>query len=208
MDLYVWLSFVLFATIAVLTPGPAVLLAVTFGGTHGAGGAVFPVLGNVTGLAVIVTATAVGVGSVVEASSHWLVGLRVVGGLYLAYLGARLLLTKAAALNVDPTIAPRKTYCARHSYMKGVGVALSNPKALLFVGALFPQFIDAAHPVWPQFAIMGLTMMLLSFSGLMMYAALSGKLMARGRHALSTRINKISGALFILFGFSLVAGSR
>jgi len=87
-------------------------------------------------------------------------------------------------------------------------VALSNPKAILFIGALFPQFIDSSQPLWTQLSIMGLTLMSMSFGGLIVWAALSGALIAKGRKALYGKINKVSGALFIAFGAALAAGSR
>jgi len=208
MEFELWLSFALFAGVAATTPGPAVLLAVTHGGLHGVRGAVFPVFGNVTGLALIISATAIGIGSVLEASSQWFTVLRVAGGLYLVYLGIKLLLVKPAILSRGQHEHPGRTHSALRAYGQGLAVALSNPKALLFIGAVFPQFLDVSLPVWPQFMIMGLTLMSLSFSILISYAALSGKVTAKSRHALSGKVNKVSGVLFILFGTALAAGSR
>lgn len=210
MSLDVWVSFVLLAFVAVMTPGPAILLAVTNGGKYGIKGAVFPALGNITGLAVLVSLTSVGVGTVMETSAHWFFWLRIVGGLYLIYLGIKLLRSPRSALAgaSGETAALVGAPGRRKSYLQGLGVALSNPKAILFIGALFPQFIDTTHPATGQLAIMGLTMMTLSFTILLMYAALSGTLLAKGRQTLFGKINKISGALFVAFGAALAAGSR
>jgi len=206
MSLELWSSFVLLTLVAVFSPGPAVLLAVTHSAQFGVRRAVFPILGNITGLAILVGLTAYGLGTVLESSSHLFFWLRIAGGLYLIYLGVKLLrarsldLTDVQALTVQPS--------RRKSYLQGVMVALSNPKAILFIGALFPQFIDLAHPVWAQLSIMGLTLMSMSFCGLMMWSALSGALISKGRKALYGKINKVSGALFIAFGAALAAGSR
>lgn len=207
MGLEVWFSFVLVALVAVLSPGPAVLLAVTHAGQHGARHAVLPILGNISGLAVMTALTAYGLGSVLEASSEWFFWLRIIGGLYLVYLGVKLLLAHPQAQAMDGGFVPALPSW-RKSYFQGVLVALSNPKAILFIGALFPQFIDVAQPVWGQFTILGLTLMGMSFSALIMYAAVSSSLINRGRQALYGRINKVSGALFIMFGIALSAGSR
>ena len=206
MSLELWTSFVALSLVAVFSPGPAVLLAVTHSVQFGVRRAVFPILGNITGLAILVGLTAYGLGSVLESSSQWFLGLRIAGGLYLIYLGVKLLraksldLSDAQALTVQPS--------RRKSYLQGVMVALSNPKAILFIGALFPQFIDLAQPLWTQLSIMGLTLMSMSFGGLIVWAALSGALIAKGRKALYGKINKVSGALFIAFGAALAAGSR
>ena len=206
MSLELWSSFVVLALVAVFSPGPAVLLAVTHSAQFGVRRAVFPILGNITGLAILVGLTAYGLGSVLEGSSQWFLGLRIAGGLYLIYLGIKLLraksfdLSNAQMLSVQPS--------RRKSYLQGVMVALSNPKAILFIGALFPQFIDLTQPLWTQLGIMGLTLMSMSFGGLIVWAALSGALIAKGRKALYGKINKVSGALFIAFGAALAAGSR
>ena len=92
--------------------------------------------------------------------------------------------------------------------MQGIGVAMSNPKAILLIGALFPQFINVEAAIAPQFVILGVTLMVLSFSALMMIATLSNKLVSRGKKAISAKLNKISGALFIAFGAALASGMR
>ena len=206
MSLELWSSFVVLTLVAVLSPGPAVLLAVTHAAQFGVRRAVFPILGNITGLAILVCLTALGLNAVLEASSQWFLALRIAGGLYLVYLGVKLLRAKSVDLASAQALAVQPS--RRKSYAQGIAVALSNPKAILFIGALLPQFIDTTHPVWVQLTIMGVTMMAMSFGGLILWAALSGAVLAKGRKALYGKINKASGALFILFGAALAAGNR
>lgn len=212
MALELWLSFLAVVLVAVLSPGPAVLLAVTHGSQNGVRGAAFAISGNVTGLAIITLASSLGVGTVLEASSQWLLWLRIVGGAYLIYLGVRLILSKSNPLsNIaenDPIVRAPKLFSPRRAYTQGIGVALSNPKALLLIGALFPQFIDAARPVWQQLFIMAVTLMIMSFTALIGYAALSSRLMRFGRGGAFGKVNKITGGLFVIFGIGLAAGSR
>jgi len=206
MSLELWSSFVVLTLVAVLSPGPAVLLAVTHGAQFGLRRAVFPILGNITGLAILVSLTTFGLGAVLETSSQWFLGLRIAGGLYLIFLGVKLLRSQPRDLaDVERLVVlPSR----RKSYAQGIAVALSNPKAILFIGALFPQFIDIAHPVWTQLMILGVTLMTMSFCGLVVWAALSGAVLAKGRQTLYGKINKVSGALFIAFGAALAVGSR
>ncbi len=204
MSFETWLSFVLVTIVVVLSPGPAVLLAVSRGAQFGVRRAAWAILGNVSGLAVLITASAIGVASVLAASSEWLFWLRIIGGAYLVYLGLRLLLSKAQpALNLG---GERALPSRRKSYLQGVAVALSNPKALLFIGALFPQFLNPAAPVAEQLAILGVTLMVLSFLALIVYAALSKALVHAGRDKLYGKINRITGGLFVLFGVALASG--
>ncbi|MCW8914738.1 MAG: LysE family translocator [Magnetovibrio sp.] len=207
MPLDVWLSFVLVVCAAVLSPGPAVLLALTHGAQSGPMRAMFAILGNVSGLAVLITLTALGLGAILGASADVFFWLRIAGGGYLIYLGVKLLRAKPQLdLNTGEVRAMMPT--RRKAYVQGVGVALSNPKAILLIGALFPQFINASEPIGLQFTILGATLIVLSFSALMMFATVSGALVARGKNAISGKLNKISGALFIAFGAALAAGSR
>lgn len=209
MSLHVWLSFALLAVVVVLTPGPAVLMAVSHGSRYGLKRALMPILGNVTGLAIMTSLTAFGLSAVVQTSSSLFLAVRIAGGIYLIYLGVKLLRAKAqpmmeAVSGGIPTHIPSR----RHGYVQGIAVALSNPKAILFIGALFPQFIDTTQPVWEQFFILGGTLMAMSFSILCVYAALSSQLVAKGRMALAGKINKVTGVLFIVFGVALAVGRR
>jgi len=207
MPFELWLSFFFVTLVAVFSPGPAVLLAVTHGAQVGAKRAAVPILGNVTGLAIIITASAVGIGSVLQASSDLFFWLKIVGGLYLIFLGIKLLRSgfKAEAFATD---GPVVSASLGKTYLQGIGVALSNPKALLLIGAMFSQFLDVSQPLTPQLMILGLTLMTLSFSALMIYATVSKKLISKSRKAVFGRVNKITGTLFVLFGVALAAGSR
>lgn len=203
MGLEIWFSFLAVTLVTVLSPGPAVLLAVTHGTQFGARRAVYPVLGNVSGLAIIISASSIGIGSVLQASSEAFFWLRILGGLYLVFLGIKLLRNSGQIQALDIAAKSRTK-----TYLQGIMVALSNPKALLFIGALFPQFIDIASPVGPQLMVMGATLMVMSFSALMMYAAVSKSLLSKGKASLMGKANKITGTLFVLFGVALAAGSR
>ena len=201
-----WLSFSAVAILIVLSPGPALLMVMRYGTQFGARRALFPVLGNITGLAILITASAIGVGSVLDASSEAFFWLRLVGGLYLIYLGLKLL--RSGPVNMNEGVENFAPSSWLKGYLEGVMVALSNPKALLFIGALFPQFLDASQPIFIQLAVLGLTLMAMSFTALMTCAAVSKKLVSKGRKGLFSKVNKLTGTLFVLFGVSLAAGSR
>jgi threonine/homoserine/homoserine lactone efflux protein len=207
MSLDLWLSFVVIVLIAVFSPGPAVLLAVTHGSQSGARRAVWPILGNITGLAILISLSSLGIGTVLAASSDWLVWLRIGGGLYLVFLGIKLILSRNPALDVAAGRSPQK-YSIWKTYSQGILVALSNPKALLLIGALFPQFVDLAQPLAPQLLILGATLMIMSFSALMIYAATAKKLIAKSSQKIVGKVNKITGSLFVGLGVALAAGSR
>lgn len=205
-----WFSFVAITVAAVLSPGPAVLLALTHGGMNGPRGGYYAILGNETGLVILIAITIVGIGAVLESSMQIITYLRVIGGLYLVYLGLRLLFVKqkVSISDANGEMKPAKIFSPRKSYFQGMGVAISNPKALLLIGALFPQFLDLSYPVWQQLMIMGATLLVLSFSALMGYALIASKAADKSGAAIARKMSKVSGILFIIFGIALAADSR
>jgi homoserine/homoserine lactone efflux protein len=78
---------------------------------------------------------------------HGLLLLKWSGAAYLLWLGAR------ALRRQTPAEAARSD----GSFLRGLLIALSNPKALLFFGAVLPQFVDPGRPLLPQFALMAVT---------------------------------------------------
>jgi len=88
-------------------------------------------------------------------------------------------------------------------------VAVSNPKAIIFLTALFPQFLNPNEPLIPQFSILILTLMILSFFFLMAYAILGNRIktfLIRPKRI--KFVNRISGLVFIGMGALLVSVSN
>jgi threonine/homoserine/homoserine lactone efflux protein len=88
-------------------------------------------------------------------------------------------------------------------------VGISNPKDLLFFGALFPQFIVAGSPLLPQIVIMTLTWCAVGFSVMASYAAI-GAGMAKSVNALNAKgvLDRITGSIFIVAGTALAWAKR
>jgi threonine/homoserine/homoserine lactone efflux protein len=124
-------------------------------------------------------------------------------------MGIKMLLQKETNFDtlknkmIVPDISSRKLY------LKALGVALSNPKAIVFLTALFPQFINTNQSLMPQFTSLIAVLILFSFSCLMTYALLASQvknwLTKPGRIKI---VNRISGTMFIGFGALLAASSR
>ncbi len=211
MGLETWFSFFLLCMLATMSPGPAMLLAVTHGARYGTIGTLPTVSGNITGLAIMSTASAIGIGGLLAASSDWLLILRLIGGSYLIYLGVRLIFSKASSEKGTENGPQQPTFkhrSAGHRFAQGLGVAMSNPKAIFFTAALFPQFIDVSVSVWPQLLVLALTLMTLSFMVLITCATASGKLVRKAGRNFSKQFDRITGSVFIIFGIALIAGRR
>lgn len=156
--------FVLVAVVATAIPGPAMLLVSSHSTGFGVAKTFFTIAGNVTGLTVLSTLSVLGLGSLLVHTPIAFTAVKIMGAMYLIYLGVNLWRKGLSPLNAK-TDSKQKSVVSL--YAQGVAVALSNPKAILFTTALFPQFIDPTTNVLPQFLLLVLTFISLSFSCLL-----------------------------------------
>ncbi|MCW0212753.1 MAG: LysE family translocator [Pseudonocardia sp.] len=129
--------------ILVLVPGPSVLFIVGRALAHGRRAALASVAGNSTGVAILVPVVAFGLGAVAERSAGIFTAIKLVGAAYLVYLGVQTIRHRGdliAALGEPGRSADRRVY------LQGVLVGLTNPKAVVFLGAVLPQFVGHAAP--------------------------------------------------------------
>lgn len=200
-------TFILFcstALAAVLTPGPASVLAVRNGVNHGWRWASFSSLGNISGLLLLSSASAIGVGALLKSSATVFLLFKLLGAAYLIYLGVRQCCTRGKTADFN-TLANSTDHEPARLYREGLCLALTNPNAIVFITALFPQFIVSGKPLLPQFCVLTVTFMALSFSVLMLYASM-GQL-ARGhfvRFFQSGNFRRVTGVTFILLGAGML----
>ena len=210
MSIETILAFSIVAGLVTLSPGPAVLLALRNGVAHGIRCVVWSSLGNVSGLFCLSAAAMLGLGVLLKSSALLFGAVKVLGALYLFYIGMRHVFGHASALKpaVDPTSGtsvPRPLVLYREAFL----MAATNPKPILFLTALFPQFISAHAPLLPQFFVLTGIYMGLSFVCLMSYALVA----VRARKVLLKPnfvkwINRLVGSVFIAFGAALLALRR
>jgi len=150
------LAFAGIALVVVLVPGPSVLFAVARAVAAGRRVALLTVLGNSAGLAVQAMVVAVCVSLVVTPSAQVLTVLRLVGALYLLWLGLSAIRSRhTAALagsvaghNLETTVRPLQD---------GLVVGLTNPKSAVFLAALLPSYVRTeAGPAAVQVLALGL----------------------------------------------------
>jgi threonine/homoserine/homoserine lactone efflux protein len=161
------LLFSAVAFIAIATPGPTVLLALTNGSRFGVRASLAGMFGAVLSDVVLVSAVAVGLGALLAASELLFSLVKWVGVAYLAYLGLRLLRSRgvlAAPADAAAGATPRTIF------MRSFLVAVTNPKGYLFCSALLPQFINTAEPVAPQYLALGIVFAGIDFLVMLAYA--------------------------------------
>jgi threonine/homoserine/homoserine lactone efflux protein len=172
------------------------LMCMTHAINHGPARAMASAFGALTASLAIMALSALGLGAVLAASEAAFTLLKVLGAAYLVYLGVRTF-RSSGSLRASNAAAVR----GRSMYLQGLLVGASNPKALLFFAAFFPQFIDPAQPVFAQFALLSLTFVFGDFLMLTACAFGAGALAPRLRDARVVRwINHVCGGLFAAMG--------
>jgi homoserine/homoserine lactone efflux protein len=187
-----WFLFFLVSLGAVLTPGPAMLAILGHALARGARATLPVVLGNVLGAIALIAASIAGLAALLSAVPHALQALKWLGAGYLLWLGIR------ALRGGDQLAVESERLVSGRGLVRGMLIALSNPKALLFFGAILPQFIDPGRPALPQFAAMAATFALLELAatGAVTFAAQSLAPILR-RRSVARGIHRAGGAILI-----------
>ena len=140
-------AFFAITTVLVLTPGPIVTLIISTGATQGVRAALATVAGTTLGNAILLAAIAFGLDWVLANAAILFSALRWTGALYLIYLGIKAWRSGASE---EASAAPTR----RDNFVRGILVALTNPKTIVFFTAFLPQFVDPKLPAAPQLAAM------------------------------------------------------
>ena len=201
-------NFPLFVAVSLLTtfsPGPAILLALANTVASGARGAAASSFGNVLGVAVVSVVAMLGVGALLQASAALFLAVKVLGAAYLVWLGVSRWRRREAALEAPAARAASP----RLLFRQGFVVAVTNPKAILFFTALFPQFIVADAPVLPQFVVLTSTFLacsVVAHGSWIMLARFARRWLSNPRYA--RRFDLACGTAFVGLGVSLLRMAR
>lgn len=204
-----WLMYLALVLAATSTPGPAVLFIMTNSTLHGWRKSTFAALGNIIGLLCLGIMSVAGLGTILKTSELLFNIIKYAGAAYLIYLGVKLFFQKNMDFTESAEQFVPKHISAAQVFLQAFGVAVSNPKAIIFLTALFPQFINIESALVPQFAVLIATLMVFSFSFLMIYALLAHR--AKVWLTRSSRVrafNRTSGSIFIGFGVLLATSSN
>ena len=193
-----------------LTPGPDVLYIVAQALRRGARAGVVGGLGITAGCFVHVAAAAIGLSALLATSATAFALLKWLGAAYLLWIGARMLLPRAAARERAPALAAQSGASGaqdlRGVFWGGFLTNVLNPKVALFFLAFVPQFIPAQAPHKAlAFVLLGLLFNLNSVAVNVGYALLAARMaqrlgaVQRGMH----RLEQLAGLMFIGFAVRL-----
>jgi homoserine/homoserine lactone efflux protein len=195
VTLETWLAFFVAAWLISLSPGPGAVSTMASAVRHGVRGSYNNLLGLELGLAFVLVAVASGLGALVIASATAFTVLKWVGVAYLLYLGIQQLRTGSQATAITGAAAQRGP--RRNLVAQGFLVNASNPKGIVFMLAVLPQFIDPDRPQLVQYAICGLTLVftdIVVMSGYALFATRVLRLL-RSQHA-GRWLNRVFGGMY------------
>jgi threonine/homoserine/homoserine lactone efflux protein len=202
-------AFTLTALLFVVIPGPSVLFVIGRALSLGRTGALLSVLGNALGFLVQILGIALGLGVIIERSIVLFTVVKIVGALFLVYLGVRAILHRKAAAAPPAEFTPTSRW---RSLGEGAVVGITNPKSIVFFIAVLPQFVTvSAGSVESQLFVLGLVFAALAVLSDSAWAL--GASAARGWFATSPRRMESFGvaggvAMIGLGGAMAVSGSK
>lgn len=138
-------AFVLAAALVIAVPGPATI-HVAAKARYSVKIAGLAVAGIVAGDVVLITLSGLGFAALVSKWPILLLTIKIIGAVYVAYLGIGLLRAKPDAHSK----APAEASSIFGDFIKGLLITLTNPKPILFFAAFFPMFIDKTTRSWMQ----------------------------------------------------------
>jgi threonine/homoserine/homoserine lactone efflux protein len=202
-------NFSVFLSITFLvsaSPGPVMLSCMATGGRLGLRKAFVGMLGASAGNLFLVVLTALGLGLIISQNDNLLNAIKWGGAAYLVFLGVQIMRTPISheqhhtLTNVDSV---------KSLWWAAFFIAISNPKGLLYFGALFPQFISYQQPLIPQFLVLTLTFLVTDLIWMFIYALAGNRIMRwlkTPRHQML--FNLLSGLVFITTGIFMALSGK
>lgn len=199
MDLSLWMTFVGATLLLLIIPGPTVVLVLTYALTQGRRVAVASAAGVALGDFIAMTASLVGLGALVLASSTLFAALKWVGAAYLVWMGIGMIRSAGSAKAIQIEDAPQLS--AGAVFRNAAVVTALNPKGIVFFIAFVPQFIRTDAALAPQFAILIATFVSLATINVLVYALLADRLRATIRRpSVLAWMTRIGGGVLIAMG--------
>lgn len=203
MDNY--LVYVGIAMATVLLPGPAVILTLNNSIQRGLPRAFAGIAGIALAIFLVAVISATSLGIVLAKSVFAFTVIKIVGAVYLIYLGIKIFMSKGNTRSQ----AHLKESTIKKCFAEGFLVSISNPKAIVFFMSIFPQLIDLTKAYVPQFIILAATFSMLVVvihTAYAVFAFLVKERLSSNRG--NGILNKITGTVFIGFGIGLAASNK
>jgi threonine/homoserine/homoserine lactone efflux protein len=198
-------TFLAAAILITLAPGPDNLMVLSIGMARGRKPGVAFGLGCALGCLNHTLLAALGVSALIAASPTAFTALKIVGGLYLLWLGIQAI-RNARALGA-PQGGKALSETPGKLFVKGLVANAINPKVILYFLAFLPQFVDSprGHVAWQvvQLGVIFTVETLIIFGAIGWFAGNVGERLAR-RPAIGTWLDRVAGGIFVALGLRLL----
>lgn len=202
----VWWAFIPTFFFVSITPGLCMTLAMTLGMSIGLKRTLWMMLGELFGVGVVACSAVLGMAAILLKYPAAFTLVKYAGGLYLAYIGINMWLSKGKmALQADESqrVMPTKPTLISQGFF----TAVSNPKGWAFFVALLPPFIAQNQPLAPQLSVLVVTILVIEFLCMCLYAIGGGALRKFLQQSANVRLlNRISGSMMIGVAIWLAVG--
>jgi len=198
-------AFALAVLVFLALPGPGTFGLLTATGKGGARAGVAGTLGLIVGDQVLMWMAALGVAAILQAHPLWFRALQYAGAAYLVYVGARLILRRAAH-----SAAPLQLQSG-HYFRQLLLITLLNPKAIVFYMAFFPLFIDpATQRGFITFGAMALTIAVITlvYCLLLVFFAQALRERVLAHRRVARALERIAGLMLVAFGIRLAQAGQ
>lgn len=212
MSFATWFSFFCAACLIAISPGSGAILSMSHGLAYGVKRASVTIFGLQLGLLMVLIIAGAGVGSLLLASESAFAIVKILGASYLIYLGLQQFFAKPRASKTALETTTERVSLQQGSYLPhaskqiltGFLTNASNPKGIVFMVAVLPNFINPQASIVPQLSILAVTMVLVDTTVMHAYAFLASSLQVWMRHPKAERIqNRVFGTVLMLVGASL-----
>lgn len=209
MDLHVWLAFLVASCVIAVSPGSGAVLSMSHGLSYGVRRTTATIVGLQLGLAVILVVAGLGVGAVLTASASAFLVVKVVGACYLLWLGWRQWRAPVAKIEGDAAEAAEPDLSASQRVLRGFLTNVTNPKGIVFMAAVLPQFIQPTRPLWLQLLVLLATTVMVDVTVMHGYAWLAARLQGMLRSVRARRAqNRVFGGVLMAMGAMLFMFKR
>lgn len=197
-----YFAYIILAITITAIPGPAVILTIKNSLKYGYKNSILNILGNFFAMVLLASISAIGLGAIILSSETLFYIMKFLGCIYLIYLGLKIWTNPYKQEEFKNSFSKKEL---SKIFKEGFFVGLSNPKAIAFFTALFPQFIDPTRDYITQFITLILTIEGISFIVLFIYAFLAFRFAYFLSKEKYTKIfNRLTGTAFIGFGTALL----
>ena len=187
------LAYATACIVLAIVPGPTVTVIIASSLARGTRAGLMNILGTQIGMLSMVIVVAFGLEAVIGFMGWAFDWIKLAGAAYLLWIGINMLRSDGRLGEG----AAAKPLTLTQDAVRGFLVIWSNPKALIFLGALLPQFVDRTQPTFMQIIVLGLIFMTIASVSDSLYAVLAGRM----RHLLSAArvriVSRISGIVLI-----------